>query len=39
MIEIEDNVGVYPKMKFKMALKVVCHGVVEFIWRTDANVQ
>jgi hypothetical protein len=37
--EDEDNIGVYPKMTVKMVLKIVCHGVVEFIWGTDVIVQ
>jgi hypothetical protein len=32
--EYEDNIGVYPKMTLKMVLKIVCHGVGEFIWGT-----
>ena len=35
----EDSIGVYPKMTLKMVLKIVCHGVAEFIWGTDVIVQ
>jgi len=37
--EDEDNIRVYPKMTLKMVLKLVCHGVAEFIWGTDVIVQ
>ena len=35
----EDSIGVYPQMTLKMVLKIVCHGVAEFIWGTDVIVQ
>lgn len=35
--EDEDNMGVYPKMTLKMVLKMVCHGVDDFIWGTEVN--
>jgi len=37
--EDEDNIRVYPKMTLKMVLKLVHHGVAEFIWGTDVIVQ
>jgi len=37
--EDEDNIGVYPKMTLKIVLKIVCHGVAEFIRGTDVIVQ
>jgi len=37
--EDEDSIRVYPKMTLKMVLKLVCHGMAEFIWGTDVIVQ
>lgn len=37
--EDEDNTGVYPKITIKMVLKIVFHGVAEFIWGADVIVQ
>lgn len=37
--ENEDNIRAYPKMTLKMVLKLVYHGVAEFIWGTDVIVQ